>query len=251
MQVKFLTLNIWFGGKLFNNITSFIKKENPDIITFQEVYDGKNPYLEKRFQSYTLLQKVLGYQFVNFAPAFEEVLDVGNIEWGNAVFSKYPLISSENIFFDIPYAKNYHNTMKGSEFSPRNMQHVTLHADGKEIHVFNIHGIWGLDGNDNPRRRAMGEVIINHIRDKQHVILSGDFNLKPNTQTVYTIEKHLNSVFNNELQTTFNMKYKTNPGYATAAVDMIFVSKNIRVVKKLCPQIDISDHLPLIAFFEI
>ena len=47
------------------------------------------------------------------------------------------------------------------------------------------------------------------------------------------------------------MKRKTDPGYAAAVVDMIFISKNIEVISHDCPQVDISDHLPLVCKFNI
>ena len=58
-------------------------------------------------------------------------------------------------------------------------------------------------------------------------------------------------MFKDELKTTFNMKRKTDPGYAAAVVDMIFISKNIEVISHDCPQVDISDHLPLVCKFNI
>jgi endonuclease/exonuclease/phosphatase family metal-dependent hydrolase len=66
-----------------------------------------------------------------------------------------------------------------------------------------------------------------------------------------SLENSLLSVFGNSLATTFNMSQKTNPGYATAAVDMLFISREIKVTSSECPQVNISDHLPLIATLEV
>ncbi len=69
------------------------------------------------------------------------------------------------------------------------------------------------------------------------------------TQTIRNIEKHLNNVFKDELSTTFNVKHKDLtrfPGYATAVVDMVFVSSDLQVQSKKCPAVDVSDHLPLV-----
>jgi endonuclease/exonuclease/phosphatase family metal-dependent hydrolase len=99
----------------------------------------------------------------------------------------------------------------------------------------------------------MGELIAEQVKDLENVILAGDFNLFPSTKTVELIEDHLKNVFKNELTTSFNMKQKTNPNtnYATSVVDMIFVSKNIKVIQHYCPQVDISDHLPLVSVIEL
>ena len=101
------------------------------------------------------------------------------------------------------------------------------------------------------RRLQMGRIIAKEIQDKKTVILAGDFNLQPDTDTVKLITKHLTSVFGSSLISTFNMKRKTNPGYATAAVDMVFVSTDIRVLSAKCPQVEISDHLPLVCELEL
>jgi endonuclease/exonuclease/phosphatase (EEP) superfamily protein YafD len=59
------------------------------------------------------------------------------------------------------------------------------------------------------------------------------------------------NIFGESLISTFNMKYKNNPGYATAAVDMIFTGKGIHIVEKECLDADVSDHFPLTAIFEL
>ena len=97
----------------------------------------------------------------------------------------------------------------------------------------------------------MSKIIRDQIKDKENVILAGDFNVRPDTKTIHNIEKVLKNVFKDELVTTFNMKRKTNPGYATAVVDMIFISHNTAVVSHSCPPVDISDHLPLVCEFNI
>ena len=115
-------------------------------------------------------------------------------------------------------------------------------------------GIWGLDGGDNSARFKMSDIIVEQIKDKEKVLLAGDFNLKPNTQTIKNIEKYLTNVFKDELKSSFNLSRKNLekfPGYATAVVDMLFVSSDIKLLTHSCPQVDVSDHLPLICEFEV
>ena len=109
-----------------------------------------------------------------------------------------------------------------------------------------------MDGdNFSDKRRKMSDVIVNAVKDKQQVILAGDTNAKPTNQAVTAIEAHLHSVFGHELTTSFNMRRKDNLGYATAVVDLMFVSPDIHVFSHECPDVDISDHLPLIAELEL
>lgn len=250
MKFRIISLNLWLGGNLFGAILDFLKKK-PDILASQEVYNGKNPILNRKYRSFDVLKTELGYNYASFAPTFLENLKLGKIERGNAIFSKFPIISTNITFYDVPYNDNYVAPIKDFSYIPRNLQHVTVRINNKQLNLFNTQGIWGVDGSDTKRRLQMGQTIINRVRNKENVILLGDFNLDPNTKIVANIEKYLKNVFKNELTTTFNMKRKDKPGYAKAVVDMIFVSKNIKVIEHYCPQVDISDHLPLVCVLEI
>jgi endonuclease/exonuclease/phosphatase (EEP) superfamily protein YafD len=97
----------------------------------------------------------------------------------------------------------------------------------------------------------MSNVLIELVKNKERVILGGDTNAKPTNKSMINLENSLLSVFGNNLATTFNMSQKTDPGYATAAVDMLFISHEIKVISSECPQVNISDHLPLIATLEL
>lgn len=240
MKIKFITLNIWHGGKFFNSLIRFIEEQGPDITTLQEAYPKTIDALMQKFPEYEKY----------FAPAFFDLND--NVDRGNAIFSRFPIVRSENIFFDLPYAEVKEELPPGDYTNtPRNLAHSLVKAEKIDLNIFNIHGIWGFDGYDNERRLKMGKTVLNAIKDKENVILAGDFNLRPNNQTVYNIEKSLKNVFKGELKTTFNMGHKIDPGYADSVVDMIFVSPNIKVLDHYCPQVDISDHFPLVAVLEI
>ena len=74
--------------------------------------------------------------------------------------------------------------------------------------------------------------------------------MNPGTESIAKIEKDLVNVFGNELQTTFNTKRKTLPIFSEIVVDMLFTSRDIRVLSKKCPLVDVSDHLPLVIEIE-
>lgn len=252
MVIKFITLNIWRGGIFFDKVVRFLQEEKPDILFLQEVYNGKDRQLEKRFRTFAILKKQLGYPYAIFAPAFIDTRKEGNIERGNATFSQFPIVASKVIFYDTPFSKFDEEHDKANyEYIPMNLLRTTMVVGDKNIIVLNTHGIWGLNGMDNKRRIAMSETIVSEVKGKEYVILAGDFNMLSNTQTIGNIEKHLMSVFKNRLKTTFNTQVKKGGGFAEAAVDMVFVSKQIKVLEYTCPQINISDHLPLICRLEL
>jgi len=251
MKIKFVTLNIWKGGMLFDNILSFIKKEVPDVVVMQEVLNGKDSRLEKQFRTFGVFKEELGYPYSVFSPAFLNTSSIGKIEEGNAIFSRFPIIQDKVTFFDKQYGEFNSENSKHFELIPAILQHAIISVTNAKLNVFNIHGIWGLNGKDNETRLKMSKIIVDKIRDKQNVILAGDFNVKPNTQTIKNIEKHLKNVFKDELSTTFNTKRKGKGGYSGSVVDGIFVGSDIKVLDHYCSRVDVSDHLPLVCRIEI
>lgn len=249
MKLKFLTLNIW-KGNLLDKVISFLRQESPDVCALQEVYSGTDPALPKKYRSFSQIKTACRFPYAVLAPAFLDATSRDFVENGNAIFSRFPILVQESTFYDIPYGV-YEDKPSNYERCPRNLQHASIALRSKTIEVFNTHGIYGIDGKDNARRLSMSRTIINAVKGHPLTILSGDFNLPPGTRTIRSIGRHLPSVFGNTLTTTFNMKRKTNPEYGKVAVDMIFVGKGMRVVRKRCPRADVSDHLPLVVSVEV
>lgn len=253
MQFKFLNLNVWIGGKLMEPLLAFLKEQNADIMTFQEIYSSSDESLNPRFRTFEYFKTQFPeYQWANFAPAFYHILNDEKHLMGNAVFSKYPITSSNITFYDRPFGEadeRQGQERKTFQFFPRNLQHVAIDAGGTPLNICNTHGIWGEDGEDNPRRLAMTETILKTIRGKSKVILTGDFNVNDYTESIKNIEKHLTNIFKGERTTSFNMRRKGNGGYATAVVDNIFISSDMSVTSHGSPDVDISDHFPLLATF--
>ncbi len=253
MKLKIITLNLFEGGVLMDNILSFLNRENADIIFLQEAYNSKDKNQPINFQTLTILKQNFPDYYFKFAPEGREILPNLKVEFGNLILSRIKITSHEAIFFDVPYDSNFNKSQKNGDFSfdPQNLQKAKITIGHKTITLLNIHGIWGFDGLDNPRRLKMGSKIINSFKNEKNIILGGDFNLIPQTKTIARIEKYLVNIFKNELKTTFNMKYKTIPGYNTAVVDMLFVSPQLKVVNHYCPSDDVSDHRPLVAMVQI
>lgn len=251
MKVKLVTLNLWLGGMYFENVLDFLKREKPDILNLQEVYDAKDNKLHKRFRTIEEFK----IEFEKELPHYifdEELMDTRNkAPWGNAVFSRFPIVEKDVNFFDTPFGDFDFETTNDSSLAPHNIQRVLLDVEGKPFHVFNMHGIWGTNGDDSARRFEMVQIVTDFIGDRTPAVLSGDMNMDPDNKAVGEIKKKLVSVFGTSLPSTFNLKVKTKPGFAKAAVDMIFVSPDVRVVEKYMPDVEVSDHMPLVVELEI
>jgi endonuclease/exonuclease/phosphatase family metal-dependent hydrolase len=254
MIIKFLTLNSWHGGAhyhFFEDIVSFLRKQDADVVFLQETYNGTDPALPIHLRFVQALQERLHYPASHFAPAFKNVLPEGNIEEGNLILSKFPITATGVTFFNEPFNDHYIDKAENYPSCPRNLQHAVLDTPAGEVHAFNFQGVWDLDGDSySERRRKMSETIINAIREKQRILLAGDTNAKPTNKAMRDIEQYLTSVFGNSLTTSFNIRRKDMekfPGYGTAVVDLMYVSPDIEILEKACLDVDLSDHLPLVA----
>jgi endonuclease/exonuclease/phosphatase family metal-dependent hydrolase len=247
LELKVVSLNMWHGGRLFDQMLAFLKGQDADVVLLQEVFNDHNPKLEQRFRSLDVLKRELGYKYHNFAPTQRMVQPEGKIEEGVAILTRFPIISAKSTFLAEPYNDHYIDIPENYASSPRPLQHVVLDTPYGELNVFNIHGVWDLDGdNFSERRQKMSKTIIGAIRGLPNVILAGDTNSRPTNPAMQALEGYLTPVFGTELKSTFNMRHKDDPGYATSAVDLMYVSSTIRVLAKECPDVDVSDHRPLV-----
>ena len=89
------------------------------------------------------------------------------------------------------------------------------------------------------------------LNEKSSVIICGDFNVLPNTQSIIMFEdSFVNLIKKYDISTT---RSKISPWYGTAGEikfsDYAFVSPNMEITDFKVPDVEISDHLPLIMEF--
>jgi endonuclease/exonuclease/phosphatase family metal-dependent hydrolase len=255
MKLKILTLNIWQGGLLFDQVLNFIEQEHPDILCLQEVFDGKENSLPMNYRTIEVFREKFPEYNASFAPAFLCNTEHGKIDQGNAVLSLFPVVSHSSVPLNTGYGE-YDEYPADKDWSkdPKVIQHCQVQLEARILNIFNVHGIWDLHGGDTPARLKMSEIIVGQVKNKEYVFLTGDFNVRPDTETIYNIERQLINVFGDQRTTSFNLKHKNlvaSPGYATAVVDFVFVSKDLKVKHAESLDDDISDHLALLTEIEL
>lgn len=243
--MKIISLNVWNGGRIWDNMIEFLRAENPDILMLQEVFDSKYSGPEQRFRTMTELRALLHYPHDTFAPTFLNTVEIGVVEEGLAIFSRFPITATHHEYYFGKHSLRLYDAPETYKTTPRIIQHASIDVNGAPFNIFNTHGVWGEHGNDTPERLAMGKYIAKAVADKPRTILGGDFNVSPGTQTIGYIEEKLSNVLEGMVKSTFNMKYKNNPGYATAVADMLFASPDLTIVNKKVYPVDVSDHLPI------
>ncbi len=103
MIVKFVSLNMWHGGVLLDEILQFLNEQNADVVLLQEVYNGSDPSLPQQYRSLQVLNECLGYGFHDFVADYLDLDRTnGKAQRGNAILSRLPIVKKEAIFFDNP-----------------------------------------------------------------------------------------------------------------------------------------------------
>lgn len=258
--MKLLNINTSVKLDNTNEIIELISNKY-DIVTLQEVMRKIDDNVFDRYNKSNIIKANTNYQYNFFGPLWiadhHEKNNIiskdfgGFTEQGNEILSNYPIIKSENIF----YYKNYSNFTNTSHFRqedhPRAFENVILSINDKQLQIINVHGIWTKDKIGDKRTIEQSEIILSHIRNDIPCIITGDFNLLPNTRSI----KKLNEKMNNLVE-KYNIQ-STRPTFddgldkGDLVCDYIFVNDKVKVNDFRVLNINVSDHLPLILDFEI
>lgn len=234
---------------------NFLTRQNADIMVFQEVNKSNNS-TKSSYNTNDLLHK----NFPSYSLAFDAALKINYheegviAEQGNTTLSRFSITKHELVYFDSQYT-TLNNPLPGKNpdyrIFPKYMQKSWINISPKiELLVINLHGVWDYHGDDNPERLKMKDTILQHVKDEEYVVIAGDSNVRWQTKTISELMNFYPSAITPIPATTFNMLQKNNPGYAAAAVDIILVSPNIKVIEGKCHSVNISDHLPLTAIIQ-
>ncbi len=258
-KMKLISLNTW-GGKIYQPLIEFIKQQakDTDIFCLQEVFSTTEDISEDLGFKVNLYQEIVknlshhkGYftsSIDNYlAGSFQKNFTDYNLSSGLTIFIKKELkIINHGDFFLFGNKKSYH--LNDFNSMPKNAQYINFNINDKQFIILNIHGIWLREGkNDNPSRLKQSEKIKQFLdNQKGKKILCGDFNLDINTESLKILEENMTNLIKKyNIQTTRNEHF---PG-AEKFADYIFASNDINIESFTVPDVDISDHLPMILEF--
>jgi len=232
-------------------ILDLVKKENPDVIGFQEYFTRK----KGAFDLTDSLKKILKTKHYYFVPSQMNDYEA----MGLAIFSKYPIKDKGTIWFDASHTGNA-------------SIYVDLEVKGKMIRIYNVHlqsisfvkqdyeyldkVKQKMDAEIIPSRRIAGmlksaflkraaqvDLMKAHMQTcKIPYLIAGDFNDTPASYAVTQLTKSLRKTFVEKGQgfgTTYNGKF---PNFQ---IDYIAVTKDIEVLNHRVIEAKLSDHFPL------
>lgn len=171
------------------------------------------------------LSKLTGIENYFFAPA---IMVGGCKPYGNAMLSKLPIISVENIIIPDPEYKIY-----GGDYETRCVIKAKLEGD---ITLLVTH--FGLCPDEQVNAV---KTIMKHVTDKRCIVM-GDFNVAPDNDIIEPIKRTL--VDTAEFFETPKLSFPSDA--PRVKIDYIFVSPDVEVVSADIPAIVASDHRPYV-----
>lgn len=245
--MKLISLNTW-GGIVKDELHDFIKEHSidTDIFCFQEIFDNAiNARVDVLgdidINLYKTITDLLPDHKGFFAPSQDE-------DEGLAIFVK-PHIKLEEVG-DV-FVHRYRNAIENDDGTTigRNIQFIKFNQNGQDYTVINFHGLWNGGGKtDSPDRLEQSRKIREFIdtKAKGKVILVGDFNLEPSTESVAILEKDMRNLITEYGVTSTRSHHYTKP---IKLADYAIVSNDLKVEKFEVLQDPVSDHLPLLLEF--
>ena len=214
----------------FDIMAQAIKKCDADIIGLNEMRD-EGPNAEYEAQTKIIAEKLGYYHY------FAKAIDFNGVNpYGNALISKYPILSAEVVLIPEPEVRGY-----DGYYEDRCLLKAVLDVNGEQVTVMVIH--FGLNPDE---AENAANAVINNIPEGK-VILMGDFNLPPESELLLPIRQKLFDTA--ELIGEEKLSYPSDDPYIK--IDYIFTSRDIKVVSADIPAIVASDHRPHTATIEI
>ncbi len=210
-------------------ISRFIKKENPDVLAFQEFH----PHKKINFAQYK-------YKY--------QSLSIHKTKYGQAIYSKYKIVSKGDIVFKKSYNKAiFVDILKGKDtLRIYNVHFESLHInpDVKELKKANKEQLVKKIGSRFVLQQQQVEQVLAHQQKSNYKkIILGDFN---NTAYSYIYKQFKNKKFKDAFEISGNGFGKTyNFKLFPLRIDFILIDETLHATKFKNYSQKLSDHYPI------
>jgi endonuclease/exonuclease/phosphatase family metal-dependent hydrolase len=257
--IRVMTFNVHsfkqFGDKndkfTKDQILDIIRKEQPDVICFQEFFTR----MKGEYNFRKLVPEILNTKHYYFKPT----TDNGYEATGTAIFSKFPIINTgkiqfaktmnwnEAVYADINTGKQtirvYDVHFQSISFQPEDYQYLKKVTDEIDTDVESSKKIGGRLKRAFIKRANQVKMLRAHTDScKTPFIIAGDFNDTPISYTVKTVSSGLKNSFQ-EKGSGFGVTY--NGEFPNFQIDYILVSPQFEVKNYLIVNKKLSDHYPV------
>ena len=236
-QLRIMTFNIQHCMNFITRKIDYplfaetIAKSGADIVGLNEVRgqsetDGYDAQAQ-------ILAENAGYKYFCFAKAIEFG---GRDPYGNAVLSKYPIISAETVMIPDPSPRRYHGY-----YETRCAAKLRIDTGDGELTVISVHFGLNRDEHENARDTVLSATT------GRRCVLMGDMNVTPASPILSPIRERMTDTADSlsEGRNTFPSNFPRKK------IDYIFVSPDVKVKDARVPKLIVSDHRPVVADLEL
>ncbi|MEK7541238.1 MAG: endonuclease/exonuclease/phosphatase family protein [Patescibacteria group bacterium] len=256
--MKIIFLNTW-GGRAYEPLMQFLcgQRSTTDFFCLQEVFDSPD-HREVSWGGRADLLAGLRRALPEHEGYFSACLH----DFDGDEYTDFPLAHGNAIFAkkDLPIASRGDLLITGGGWPgrgdmhayPHKLQYVRFERAGLRYALVNLHGMaYPGSKRDTPERLAQSRNIVDFLAGEEgEKILGGDFNLLPDTESIRMIERAgmRNLIAAYCITTTRSpFSYGQYPeSDRQYFADYAFVSPGIAVESFSVPQMEVSDHLPLV-----
>lgn len=265
--LKLVSLNVALFETNNDRLERFLNKEKADILCLQEVTRKVDASTREEFISLDAVNRAAGLPYSFYAPNWImkdfDMKDFhgqkhfradfnGFLELGNYIKSRLPIYKGESVFLQnhYTYATDWSDWHREES---RSVQIVDLDlTGGRKLRILNYHGIWSRDKKGTPQTEKACQLIRDlALEAGGPVIITGDFNLFPDTDSMRTLNDSFVSLVDKFGIATTRPATNELSVMKRNVVDYVFLSRDIRPLAFEVPQSDVSDHLPLILTFTL
>lgn len=247
MKFKLITYNIWHGA-YFEEVKDFLRSEAADIVCIQEI--GRDGLGFARDS--TDMVKVMGRE-LDMRGEYEEMfrgnIGQGEYGFGVAIFSRFTLIEKRILNYELESREVLEPAIKDRYNLPRRLIGLRYEELG-DLWVFTTHFTITPDTLPTEHQLTQAKVVQEYVSHYHELILCGDMNTVPDTETYRMLSQGMMDVSLPEKPTLHpRIHLVGDKGYH---VDYVFYrSSRLKHVSTRIPLVDGSDHLPIVVEFEL
>jgi len=215
-----------------SRVAAAVKTMDLDVCALNEVYNQEmlgDGYLNQAKE----IARELGFNWY-----FAKAIDYKGYEYGNALLSRYPIISARRVPIVVPKEK-----MKKPRYENRVLLIAELDVNGTPLTVAVCH--FGLS--EEEAELATETVLREAEGIKTPLVFMGDLNLTPDSPLIAKLGE--------KLFDTAKLSEKENLTFPSDApkikIDYVFTNERCRAKSFCVPNVVYSDHLPATAEIEI
>ena len=229
-----------WGGRLGKPIIDLFKREKADIICIQEAIDIPGGWAFF-FESLSDIKTQAGYQHCFFTPVFGYKVMNRRAKGGPAILSNLPFSETHETFTRLAYVEDF--DLLGGDYNIRCLQHAVVEHGGQKLNILNHHGHQipeHKNGDEETMRQC--KMIVEYLQKLSGpVVLCGDFNLAPDSESL----EQINKVLVNQSKKSGVTTTRTPLTHKTEVCDYIFTSPDIEVESFHILDDIVSDHKAL------